>query len=193
MSGNTIVLITGASRGIGEALVSTYLSQPSTTVIAGVRDPSRSQSLSALPTGPASTLLTVQLDVASDASVAAAFKQLADMHAVPHLDIVVSNAGVNAAHGPLSSASVAALAEHVDVNAYGALRLFQHALSLLQRSARTSRFAVVSSPVGSFALVERMAKLPMGVYGASKALANFLVKKLAVEEEGVVSWCIHPG
>lgn len=194
MSEGVTVLITGANRGIGKALVAAYLSRSSNVVIAGVRDPSAtSESLNQLPRGSGSLLLVVKLDVTLDASVDTAVGDLDLDHGINSLDIVISNAGVHTDYTPMAKASIDALQEHIDVNAYGALKLFQHTLPLLRRSATTPKFIAVSSLVGSLGHLEKTAVMPIGVYGASKALLNYLVKRLAIEVKEVVSLSIAPG
>lgn len=48
MTTETTILITGADRGIGRAITTTYLSRPYHTIIALVRDPTNSTSQSLL-------------------------------------------------------------------------------------------------------------------------------------------------
>ncbi|KAF4457932.1 hypothetical protein F53441_285 [Fusarium austroafricanum] len=68
------VLITGANRGIGRALLELYLNRPDTTVIAAIRDLGHSSpdEISALPMAGNSRLVTAKIDSEShtDASTA---------------------------------------------------------------------------------------------------------------------------
>lgn len=60
----TIVLITGANRGIGNGLLALYLVKPHHTVIAANRDPNHatSQELHALPKAGGTSLLLIKID-----------------------------------------------------------------------------------------------------------------------------------
>jgi norsolorinic acid ketoreductase len=60
----TVVLITGANRGIGKGLLEIYLLKPDHLVIAANRDPEHptSKALAKLPTADGTSLLVVKLD-----------------------------------------------------------------------------------------------------------------------------------
>ncbi|KAF4546323.1 Aflatoxin biosynthesis ketoreductase nor-1 [Lasiodiplodia theobromae] len=212
MSPNTTTcLITGANRGIGRGLVAAYLARPHHTVIAAVRDPAHptaqslhdlvphAPSLSATSGQPSSSsrLILLQMDCASSASIAAAFAALTNVHGIRALDIVVANAGVGFATGrPLAAEGRAELQRFVDVNAHGPLEVFGGALGLMREAGkageRKPRFMLVSSNLGSFELMGKA--WGYGLYGASKAMANFLIKWLALENAGeVVVFAVHPG
>lgn len=138
------------------------------------------------------------MDCASSASIAAAFAQLTSVHGIRALDIVVANAGVGFATGrPLAAEGREELQQFVDVNAHGPLEVFGGALGLMREAGkkageRKPRFMLVSSNLGSFELMGKA--WGYGLYGASKAMANFLVKWLALENAGeVVVFAVHPG
>jgi Dehydrogenases with different specificities (related to short-chain alcohol dehydrogenases) len=63
----TIVLITGANRGIGKGILELYLQKPNHTVIAANRDPSHptSAALADLSKAKGTTLEVIKLDVLS--------------------------------------------------------------------------------------------------------------------------------
>ena len=76
MSGQVIV-ITGANRGIGKGLLSTYIARPNTTVVAAVRDVAKStKDLSSVTIGKDSKLIVVKVDSTVDSDSAAAVKEL---------------------------------------------------------------------------------------------------------------------
>lgn len=106
------VLITGANRGIGAALVRAFLKHGAGKVYAAARN------LSSLPDFADARVTGVQLDVTSLLEVHAA----AD--SVGTVDILVNNAGIMTfAH--VLSASTEDLAADMDVNYYGTLRVTQ--------------------------------------------------------------------
>ncbi|KAK9327026.1 hypothetical protein V1520DRAFT_349939 [Lipomyces starkeyi] len=77
MSDSTIVLITGASRSLGKALVQTYLSRPNHIVVGSVRDKAspNAQELNTLPPAAGSRLFLV------------GWTELGDHVSIPYQDI----------------------------------------------------------------------------------------------------------
>ena len=92
---NTVVLIGGATRGLGKALLGSYLSKPSHTVIAFNREPmaTPSQALTSLPTGRESKLLVVKSDASVRSDPFSAVKEL-EKQGIDHIDLVIASAAV---------------------------------------------------------------------------------------------------
>lgn len=93
----TIVLISGANRGLGKGLLELYLAKPNHTVIAANRDPQHatSKALADLPTGPGSRLIVVKTDASVETDASEAVKTLITDYGIDHLDLVIANAGVS--------------------------------------------------------------------------------------------------
>ncbi|KAL4919171.1 hypothetical protein BDW62DRAFT_179575 [Aspergillus aurantiobrunneus] len=146
----TIYLITGANRGVGRGLVEVFLTRPMTTVIAAVRDPNSesSKSLQGLSKGTASQLIVAKINSRSPVDPAAAVRILQDEHHINRLDVVIANAGICEDWSPVHSAAIEVVKDHVEVNAYGVLYLYQAVYPLLKQS-RTPTFIGVGSPLGS--------------------------------------------
>jgi NAD(P)-dependent dehydrogenase (short-subunit alcohol dehydrogenase family) len=121
-----IVLITGANRGIGCALVAEALHLGASRVYAASREPFTHAD-------PRVQQLTVDLTAADSIRTAAA--------AVDGLDVLVNNAGI-AAFDDLSDATI--LQEHLAVNLFGTLAVTQAFLPALVRS-RGSIVNIVST------------------------------------------------
>jgi NAD(P)-dependent dehydrogenase (short-subunit alcohol dehydrogenase family) len=139
------VLVTGANRGIGQALVAEALKRGAKRVYAGTRQPL------ARPDGRVTPLT---LDVTSAAQIQAAAGE------VESLDILINNAGI-ALFDDLSDR--AALERHLAVNLYGTYGVTQAFLPLLTQS----RGAIVNN-------VSTMAVAPLPLtpaYAISKAAA----------------------
>ncbi|KAF7588661.1 hypothetical protein BBP40_005412 [Aspergillus hancockii] len=147
---STAILITGGNRGLGKGLVATYLSAPNTTVIATVRDPSKSESLSALPKAPGSSLIVLKLEISSVDSVNAAIDTL-KAHDIDTLDVVIANAGISGPTTSLADAPISELQNYIDVNAFGPFKLFKAVLPLLRSSSsgNKAKFVLISSAGGS--------------------------------------------
>ena len=146
------VLVTGANRGIGQALVAEALSRGAKRVYAGTRQPL------AHPDGRVTPLT---LDVTSAAQIQAAADQ------VETLDVLINNAGI-ALYDDLSDRAV--LERHLAVNLFGTYGVTQAFLPLLTRS----RGAVVNN-----LSVNAFAPLPLiPAYSISKAAAFNLTQSL---------------
>ena len=103
------VLVTGASRGLGRALVQSFVDAGANEVLAGAR---KREDLEALRS---ERVTPVRLDVTSDEDVAA----LTNLGAV---DILINNAGVAGFGNPLTM-DFAAIQEEIAVNYFGVLRV----------------------------------------------------------------------
>jgi norsolorinic acid ketoreductase len=96
MAPHRTILVTGASRGIGQGIVRALLQEPSTTVIAAVRDllPEPCSSLRALPKCTGVQLIIIKIDAAISSDAAEAIVILKRDYAIDSLDIVIANAGI---------------------------------------------------------------------------------------------------
>jgi NAD(P)-dependent dehydrogenase (short-subunit alcohol dehydrogenase family) len=149
---NKTVLVTGANRGIGRALVEEALRRGAKRVYAGMREPLEH---------PDGRVTTLPLDVTDAAQIRAAAER------VETLDILVNNAGV-ATFDDLGDRAV--LERHLAVNLLG-----PHAITLAFLPHLTrSRGAVVN-----VLSVAALASLPvMPAYSISKAAAFSLTQSL---------------
>ncbi|KAJ8062820.1 hypothetical protein OCU04_008078 [Sclerotinia nivalis] len=131
----TIVLISGANRGIGKGLLELYLSKQNHTVIAANRDPNHptSKALSDLPAAEGSSLIVVKLDATVPTDALEAVKQL-ESQGIDHIDIVVSNAAVCYSWPKVSEVKVEDIHGHFVPNVHGFIWLYQATLPLLKKS-----------------------------------------------------------
>ncbi|KAI3320586.1 putative NADPH-dependent 1-acyl dihydroxyacetone phosphate reductase [Xylariaceae sp. AK1471] len=188
----TIVLITGAKRGLGKALVQRFLALPNHTVIAANRNPDdpASQALADLPKGAESKLIVVKYDAKVEQSPFDVAKELKEKHRIQHLDIVIPNAAI-ATHYPLArDAKRADIIEHVEVNVLSVMSLFQATRDLLQKSPVQPIFAPMGSGAGSLG---RQPPVPSSVYGASKSMLFWYGIRINAEEEWLNTFVIDPG
>jgi NAD(P)-dependent dehydrogenase (short-subunit alcohol dehydrogenase family) len=146
------ILVTGANRGIGRALVQEALTRGATWVYAGTRQPL---------THPDPRVTPLTLDVTSPAQIQAAADQ------VPSLDILINNAGI----WPFDDLSDrAAIEQSLAVNFYGTWGVTQAFLPLLTRS----KGAIVNN-----VSLMAFAALPLTpAYSISKAAAFSLTQSL---------------
>jgi NAD(P)-dependent dehydrogenase (short-subunit alcohol dehydrogenase family) len=149
---NRSVLVTGANRGIGQALVAEALIRGAKRVYAGTRQPLRH---------PDERVTPLTLDVTNATQIQEAAES------VESLDILINNAGI-ALYDDLSDPPV--LEQHLAVNLFGPYRITQTFLPLLTRS----KGAIVNN-------VSLMAFAPVPLtpaYSISKAAAFSLTQSL---------------
>lgn len=182
------VLITGASRGLGECLVERFAAE-GWLVFAGQRGLAGSSA----PVRDASDRLTlVGLDVSDQASVARAAKLVSER--ARGLDVLINNAAVNPQpeyEALLGELDFEAMALTYDVNALGPLRVVQTFLPLLERGAR-KLIVNVSSEAGS---LQRSWRDRSYGYCMSKAALNMqtTILQRALAPRGISALALHPG
>ncbi|KAL6862026.1 NAD(P)-binding protein [Trichoderma novae-zelandiae] len=188
----TFVLITGGNRGLGLGLVRTFLSQPHHTVISANRDPehSTSKALFDLPKGEGSNLIVVKYDAGIEQDAFEAMKELKDKHGIDTLDIVIANAGMVKSYPLVKDVKRAEIQQHIDVNAYAVVTLYQATRELLQKSTKKPVFATVGS--GSASLGNQP-PIPNAAYGPSKLLVNWYGVRINAEEEWLNAFVLEPG
>lgn len=150
-----IALVTGADRGLGQALCAGLLAQ-GWRVAAGQYMPEWPE-LAQLKAQYGERLLIVPLDVASDESVRTAAQRAAEL--VGHIDLLINNAGVSSPTGQRTirePQDYAEMQRMYSVNALGPLRVVEAFLGLMDRGAM-KRLCFVSSEAGSIARSKRTA------------------------------------
>ncbi|KAI6807953.1 hypothetical protein KC367_g5642 [Hortaea werneckii] len=190
---NTIYLITGANRGIGLGFVRELLSRPNTTVIATMRSLSQAAGgLNKLPVATNSYLIPITIDCLSDQSPHDAVHELQQDYNIDRLDVIIANAGIEKWFGPIGQAPLDELRDHFEVNSVAPVALFQATLPLLQRSRHPPKFIPISSRLGSMTEIEKV-KNPAAVYGASKAMLNYLTCRMHFENPELIAFPMSPG
>jgi NAD(P)-dependent dehydrogenase (short-subunit alcohol dehydrogenase family) len=149
---DTVVLVTGANRGIGQALVEEALRRGAKRVYAGTRQPLTHSDRRVTP---------VPLDVTNAAQTRAA------VESVDSLDILINNAGV-AGFDDLSDR--AAIDQHLAVNLFGTYGVTQAFLPLLTRSRGAIVNVLSDTAFAAFPLIP--------AYSISKAAAFSLSQSL---------------
>lgn len=181
MSAPPTVLVTGAGRGIGRAVVELF-SDSGWRVVAGVRDVAAAQAAYAGCTG----VLVTHLDVTDLESVRAGVAA-AEGYADGALTCVVSNAGY-AVLGAIEDADLAEVRAMFDTNFFGAAAVVQAALPAMRDAGRGS--VVFVSSIGA-----RISNPLLGMYHASKYALSAMAEALAVECRafGIHVVTIEPG
>jgi NAD(P)-dependent dehydrogenase (short-subunit alcohol dehydrogenase family) len=148
------VLITGASRGLGRALVFACAKAGAREVLAGARKPEDIADLKDEAVAIAAPITPIKLDVTIEEDVRAAAQ-------LGFVDVLINNAGVAGYGNPLHKSDEDAVRE-MDVNYFGALRMARAmAPAMIERGE-----GMIVNVATAFAKVN----LPIvGTYCASKA------------------------
>jgi NAD(P)-dependent dehydrogenase (short-subunit alcohol dehydrogenase family) len=180
------VVISGANRGLGLALVKAYVERGD-EVVAGCRTPGAAAELSTLGVD------VHELDMGSPSSV----ERFGAVASGRPIDVVFNNAGVDgrAFGAPDSERDVlsldpANLTAQMDVNAVGPMLLVR---ALLPAFRTGSRIVNISSQIGSMEVSAKMGR-DVG-YAVSKAALNMITVKLAwrLHDDGIIAVAVHPG
>jgi NAD(P)-dependent dehydrogenase (short-subunit alcohol dehydrogenase family) len=167
---NKTVLVTGANRGIGQALAAEALARGARRVYAGTRQPLAQ---------PDDRVTPLSLDITNTAQIQAAARQ------VESLDMLINNAGI-ATYDDLTDPG--ALERHLAVNLFGTYAVIQAFLPALIRSRGT---------IVNINSVNALAPLPFifPAYSVSKAAAFSLTQSLRglLAGQGVTVHAVLPG
>ena len=162
MSSQRVVLITGASSGVGQS-TARLLSQRGYKVFGTSRNPAGAE------TAPAVEMLA--LDVGADDSVGACLNAISSQ--VGRLDVLVNNAGYELA-GALEELSIGEAKAQFETNFFGVVRMVKAVLPLM-RERKHGQIINVSSLSG-------LTPVPfMGIYSASKFALEGYTEALRLE------------
>lgn len=175
---NKVALVTGANRGIGKAIVESFISHGAKKVYLAVRNP---ESTKALEEKFGDKVVTAQADVSDLNSI----KRLAEQ--AKDVEILVNNAGILSTSSTLGEDAEAALTRELDVNVFGLLHVAKAFAEILE----TNKGALVQ--LNSVASIKNFPDL--STYSASKAASYSLTQGLRSElgKKGVSVLSVHPG
>jgi NAD(P)-dependent dehydrogenase (short-subunit alcohol dehydrogenase family) len=156
MIANKTVLVTGANRGIGQALVEEALGRGASRVYAGTRQPLAHSDDRVTP---------VTLEVTDAEQVQGAVER------VEALDILVNNAGV-AIYDDLSDRAV--IEQHLAVNLFGTYGVTQAFLPMLTRSRGAIVNVVSDSALAAMPLVPAYSISKAAVFALTQSLRALL-------------------
>ncbi len=174
-----VVLVTGANRGIGKAIVEEALQRGAKKVYAAVRN---SESAVSLVESHGEKVAVVKLDLADEASIVEAAQQAGDV------EIVINNAGVLRNASAVAEDAIEHLQFELDANVFG-----------LMRVARAFAPILKANGGGGLAQLNSVASLKsfpdFATYSASKAASYSLTQGLraSLAEQGTAVVSVHPG
>lgn len=160
MTNQKVVLITGASAGIGQATAH-LLADKGFTVFGTSRKPDAA----------ARPYRMLPLDVRSDTSVQTAVQSILDQ--TGRLDVLINNAGY-VQFGAIEESSIAEAQAQFDTNLFGVIRMVKAVLPVMRQQG-SGRIINISSIVGHIAAPYG------GLYSASKFALEGLSESLSAE------------
>jgi NAD(P)-dependent dehydrogenase (short-subunit alcohol dehydrogenase family) len=179
-----VVIVTGASSGIGEAIAREFAGDGAITVLAA-RSADKLSALAAALREAGGTVLDCPTDVTSEAQILRLFATV--MERFGRVDVLINNAGI-ADHTPTVDVSLAAWQRVIDTNLTSAFLCSREAMKIMKRQRRGR---IIN--IGSVS-----AKVPrpdtIG-YAATKFALDGLTRSLALDgrEFGIAASILHPG
>lgn len=176
---NKTALVTGANRGIGKAIVETFLEKGATKVYVGVRNLNKAEPLIEKY---GDRVEAIQIDLAKPETITAAALLAKDV------EVVVNNAGVLAPSTPLDVGALDSLNYEMEINVGGLIRMGQAFAPVLKTNGG-----------GAFIQLNSVASIknfvPVATYSASKAAAYSITQALRdlLSEQGTSVISVHPG
>jgi NADP-dependent 3-hydroxy acid dehydrogenase YdfG len=180
----TIVAVTGASSGIGEA-TALACARAGAAVSLAARRKDRIDALAQRIAGEGGTAIAVETDVASETQAGAFVERTASE--LGKIDVLVNNAGVMLL-GPINGADTEEWRRMIEANVYGVLYCTHAALPLMAKQG-SGQIVNVSSVAGRFA------RAGSGVYNLTKFGVGAFSESLRQEavNYGVRVTLIEPG
>jgi len=175
LSGRRVIVVTGASRGIGRA-IAVEMAGPETDVIVNYNSsPAAAEQTAALVEGKGGTPDLMQFSVADPAAVKTAFKQILDAHG--RVDVLVNNAGI-AKDNLLAMMKPAEWDDVMDTNLKGAFLCSQAVIKAMMRQ-RCGRIVNVTSVVGVIGNAGQCnySAAKAGIIGFTRSLAREIISR----------------
>jgi NAD(P)-dependent dehydrogenase (short-subunit alcohol dehydrogenase family) len=166
-----VAIITGASRGIGQAIALRF-AQAGALVVVSSRKLDSVRAVADQIVAAGGEALAIQAHVGQSADVEALVERTLETYG--RVDIAINNAATNPHFGPLLTADEGQWDKILDTNAKGCFRICKAVVPAMEKQG--------GGKIVNLASVAGLRPSPgMGVYGISKAAIIMLTQVLAVE------------
>lgn len=181
---NKVVLITGATSGIGKASALAFAASGAKVVVSGRREPEGRAVVSDIKTAGGEAVF-IRADVAKETDIVALVAQT--LKAYGRLDVAFNNAGIEFA-SPITEVGEADYRRVFDINVWGVLTSMKHEIPAMLESGGGS-IINTSSVAGNKGMAGA------SVYAASKFAVEGLTKCTALEfaKQGIRVNTVAPG
>jgi short-subunit dehydrogenase len=179
-----VILITGASSGIGEELAEQLAQRGALLTLAARRADVLARLTSRIADASGSRPLAIECDVTRDGDVERAVSET--IHQRGRLDIVFANAGFGVV-GPFVKLTLADYRRQFETNVFGVLRTLQAGLPEV---TKTRGQLVITGSVAGWVAMPGVSPYAMSKF-ALRALANSITPELA--QQGVAVTLLSPG
>ncbi|MBB5841322.1 SDR family NAD(P)-dependent oxidoreductase [Kribbella italica] len=196
MTQQKIVLVTGATKGIGREIARQF-GELGWIVLVGGRDLARAETVVKELAADGGEAAAVRVEVTDETSARQAAEWIEQQYG--RLDVLVNNAAIiPEGDGPVSAVSIESLRAGFETNVLGLVATAQAMLPLLRR-AEAARVVNLSTELSSMTRVgdpeSRMSTVFTTGYNTSKAAVNMVTVMLANElrSEGILVNAADPG
>jgi 3-oxoacyl-[acyl-carrier protein] reductase len=167
-----VAMVTGAGGGVGKAISKRLVSEGCRVVLLG-RDRNKLQK-AASEIGDKKNTMTVVTDINKEAEVLSAVDQT--IKSFDKIDILVNNAGIINDPLPFHKMTEDQWDELVETNLFGTFRMTKAVIPVMMKNGGGS-IVNISSVLG----IRAIPKVPLSVYGVTKAGVIMFTKSVAVE------------
>ena len=176
---NKVALVTGANRGIGRAIVDSFIQHGASKVYLAVRN---LDSTNSLVEQYGEKVVPIFVDVSQPESISELAQQASDVQ------VLVNNAGVLEPANPLSDNVEAALEKELNVNLYGLIRIANAFAPIIEKNGGG---ALVQ--LNSVASIKNFTDFT--TYSASKAATYSITQGLrdVLKDKNIHVVSVHPG
>src|ERR687896_2077894 len=181
-----VAIVTGAGGGVGKAISKRLSSEGCKVVMLG-RNRTKLQK-AASEIGSKKNTMTVIADITKEAEVLSAIDQT--INSFDKIDILVNNAGIINDPMPFHEMSEDQWDDLVKTNLFGMFRMTKAVIPVMMRDGEGGSIVNISSLLG----IRSIPRVPLSVYGATKAGVIMFTRSIAVEygEYNIRCNCIGP-
>lgn len=183
-----VAIVTGAGGGVGRAIVNRLVSEGCKVVLIGRNRARLAKAAADTGDDNKKNTLTVAADITKEAEVLSAVEQT--ISSFDKIDILVNNAGSINDPACFHETNEDQWSELVDTNLIGTFQMTKAVIPVMMNNNKGGSIVNVSSVLG----IRAIPKVPLAVYGATKAGVIMFTRSIAVEygQHGIRSNCIAP-